>query len=160
MKNKHIKTTHISERKTRDIIRLFCLDIEAKKTAELIGVSHQTVNPGNRSPETKNLEAFLWMIRNCEGTAGANGYAVCFGYKHTIQNFSDHPYKSEGWKGEPLSDTMCRNAGINPPCVSTAAGAYQIKYPTWYNLRLKHSGLTDFSPANQDRTMDNLFSNN
>lgn len=44
MKNKYIKVTHISERKTRDIIRLFSLDIEAKKTAELTGVSRQTIN--------------------------------------------------------------------------------------------------------------------
>ena len=44
MKNKYIKVTHISERKTREIIRLFCLDIEAKKTAELTGISRPTVN--------------------------------------------------------------------------------------------------------------------
>lgn len=44
MKNKYIKVTHISERKTREIIRLFSLDIEAKKTAELTGVSRQTIN--------------------------------------------------------------------------------------------------------------------
>jgi transposase len=44
MKNKYIKVTHISERKTREIIRLFSLDIEAKKTAELAGVSRQTIN--------------------------------------------------------------------------------------------------------------------
>ena len=44
MKNKYIKVTHISERKTREIIRLFSLDIEAKKTAELTGISRQTAN--------------------------------------------------------------------------------------------------------------------
>jgi transposase len=44
MKNKYIKVTHISECKTREIIRLFCLDIEAKKTAEIVGVSRQTIN--------------------------------------------------------------------------------------------------------------------
>ena len=44
MKNKYIKVTHISERKTREIIRLFCLDIGAKKTAELVDISRQTVN--------------------------------------------------------------------------------------------------------------------
>jgi hypothetical protein len=45
MKNKYIKVTHIAERKTRGIIRLFSLDIEAKKTAELTGsISRQTVN--------------------------------------------------------------------------------------------------------------------
>lgn len=44
MKNKYIKVTHISERKTRAIIRYFSLDIEAKKAAELTGVSRPTVN--------------------------------------------------------------------------------------------------------------------
>jgi len=44
MKNKYIKVTHISERKTRAIIRLFSLDIEAKKTAEITGVSRPTIN--------------------------------------------------------------------------------------------------------------------
>ena len=44
MKNKYIKNTHISESKTRHIIRLFCLDIEATKTAILVGVSRQTIN--------------------------------------------------------------------------------------------------------------------
>jgi transposase len=44
MKNKYIKVTHISERKTREIIRFFSLDIEAKKAAALTGISRQTVN--------------------------------------------------------------------------------------------------------------------
>ena len=44
MRNKYIKVTHISERKTRDTIRLFSLDIEAKKTAELTGISRPTIN--------------------------------------------------------------------------------------------------------------------
>ena len=44
MKNNYIKVTHISERKTREIIRLFSLDIEAKKTAEITGVSRPTIN--------------------------------------------------------------------------------------------------------------------
>lgn len=44
MKNKYIKHTHISERKTREIIRFFSHDIEAKKTAELTGLSRGAVN--------------------------------------------------------------------------------------------------------------------
>ena len=44
MKNKNIKVTHISERKTREIIRLFSLDIEAKQTAEITGMSRPSVN--------------------------------------------------------------------------------------------------------------------
>jgi len=44
MKNRYIKFSHISEAKTREIIRLFSLDIEAEKTAELTGVSRPTIN--------------------------------------------------------------------------------------------------------------------
>lgn len=44
MKNKYIKVAHISERKTREVIRYFSLDIEAKKVAELTGVSRPTIN--------------------------------------------------------------------------------------------------------------------
>lgn len=43
MKNKYVKVVHISERKTREIIRLSSLDIEAK-TFELTGVLRSTVN--------------------------------------------------------------------------------------------------------------------
>lgn len=44
MKNKYIKVAHISERKTREIIRLFCLDMAAKKVSDFTGVSRPTVN--------------------------------------------------------------------------------------------------------------------
>jgi transposase len=44
MKNKYVKDTHISERQTRAVIRFFSLDIEAKKTAELTGISRPTIN--------------------------------------------------------------------------------------------------------------------
>lgn len=44
MKNKYIKYSHISEHKFRMILRLFCLDIEAKKVAELTGISRPTIN--------------------------------------------------------------------------------------------------------------------
>ena len=44
MKNKYIKGTHFSERKIREILRLFCLDIEAIKTADLTGISRQSIN--------------------------------------------------------------------------------------------------------------------
>jgi hypothetical protein len=44
VKNKYTKDTHISERQTRAIIRFFSLDIEAKKTSELTGISRPTIN--------------------------------------------------------------------------------------------------------------------
>lgn len=44
MKNKYIYGTHISERKTREIIKYFSIDIEAKKASELTGISRPTIN--------------------------------------------------------------------------------------------------------------------
>ena len=43
-KNRYYKRSHISERKFREILRCFCLDITATKTAELTNVSRPTVN--------------------------------------------------------------------------------------------------------------------
>ena len=44
MKNKYIKGTHISERKFREILKFFSLDIEAEKTSVLVGISRPTIN--------------------------------------------------------------------------------------------------------------------
>ena len=43
-KNKYLKLTHISERKFREILRHFCLDIPASKTALLTNTNRNTVN--------------------------------------------------------------------------------------------------------------------
>jgi len=97
-----------------------------------------------------NIAAFLGMIRQAEGTAsGSNPYAVCYGYRHTIADFSDHPAITGEWRGERLPDAMCINAGFGPGCVSTAAGAYQIIKPTWLKMQADLS-LPDFGPQSQD----------
>ena len=44
MHNKHIKNAKISEAKFRIILRLFCLDMEAKKVAEFVNLNCITVN--------------------------------------------------------------------------------------------------------------------
>ena len=44
MINKYIIRSHISEAKTREVIRLFASDIEAIKIAELTGLSRNAVN--------------------------------------------------------------------------------------------------------------------
>ena len=44
MKNKYIIRSRISEKKFREILRLFSLDIEAKQTAEITHVSRPTIN--------------------------------------------------------------------------------------------------------------------
>ena len=44
MSNKYFFRGKISEEKFRRIVRLFCLDIEAKKSAELTNLNRSTVN--------------------------------------------------------------------------------------------------------------------
>lgn len=104
-----------------------------------------------------NVRAFLTMIQQAEGTAGrGDPYRVCYGYRHTLQSFADHPANTGEWRGERLSDAMCRNAGLGPGCVSTAAGAYQIIRGTWNTIRGR-LGLPDFSPAAQDQAAIELI---
>jgi lysozyme len=108
----------------------------------------------------QNIAAFLGMIRQAEGTAASpDPYAVCYGYRHTIQDFSNHPSVTaqdksrlpvtNEWRGERLPDDMCRNAGFGPGCVSSAAGAYQIIRPTWLKAQAALN-LPDFGPESQD----------
>lgn len=86
------------------------------------------------------------MIRTAEGTARAvNPYAVCFGYKFVITDFSEHPAVLGSWTGEPLDSLGPEYVGK----VSTAAGAYQLIKPTWVALRYKLQ-LPDFTPPSQD----------
>jgi len=88
---------------------------------------------------TANEAGFLAMIRFSEGTARApNPYAVTFGDALVISDFSDHPH-ALGWPGYPYRGIM-----------ETAAGAYQINYPTWLGCKHIYSAK-DFSPAEQDR---------
>lgn len=104
-----------------------------------------------------NIAAFLGLLRQSEGTASAaDPYAVCYAYRHTIQDFSDHPALTGEWGGEKLSDAMCANAGFGPGCISTAAGAYQITRGTWRGLK-SALGLTDFSAASQDAAAEELI---
>lgn len=106
-----------------------------------------------------NVAAFLTMIRVSEGTAPKyDPYAVVYAYAFTITDFSNHPALL-GWRGVPLSDNMCRLAGQEPGCVSTAAGAYQITRTTWNKLRQSIS-LPDFSPASQDAAAVELIRQN
>jgi lysozyme len=106
-----------------------------------------------------NIAAFLAMIRHAEGTAASGDpYGVCYGYRHTISNFADHPRNTGEWNGERLSDAMCKNAGFGPGCVSTAAGAYQIIRPTWNTIKAR-LGLPDFGPQSQDAAAVQLIAN-
>lgn len=84
---------------------------------------------------TANRAAFLAMIRRSEtGTTGAAAYSILVG-GGTFSDFSKHP-KIRVW---------IERYGI----YSTAAGAYQINWPTW-STEQPSPKLPDFSPASQD----------
>ena len=99
---------------------------------------------------TPNQAAFLAMVRHSEGTDQApDPYRVCYSFCHTITDMSDHPYFTGEWKGIELPDHMCVAAGLQPPCKSTAAGAYQITHTTWARAKAKLK-LSSFNQAAQD----------
>jgi muramidase (phage lysozyme) len=93
----------------------------------------------NKMNGNDNVKAFLMMIRHAEGTAGANGYRTLFGGK-LFNDYAQHPRVKV-----PFRNTY-----------STAAGAYQFLYSTWYRLSLK-LGLKDFSPESQDKACIELI---
>jgi muramidase (phage lysozyme) len=107
----------------------------------------------------ENQRAFLAMIAHSEGTDLApDPYAVCYGYRHTISSFADHPAETGEWMGEKLPDEMCRKAGLGAGCVSTAAGRYQLIRPTWRGVK-KRLRLPDFGQDSQDRAALYLIDN-
>lgn len=95
-----------------------------------------------------NCTAWIATVGDAEGA----DYSTCYGYTHTITDFSDHPAVTGEWTGVVLSDTMCQNAGFSPGCKSTAAGKGQINKPTWLRAKAALS-LPDFSPASQDQAI-------
>lgn len=103
---------------------------------------------GGLTSEAANVRAFLAMIEVAEGTGrgGRDPYRTCYGYRHTIQNLSEHPAVSGEWRGESLASLGPQYAGK----VSTAAGRYQIIRPTWVGVK-RALDLPDFSPDSQDR---------
>jgi muramidase (phage lysozyme) len=83
------------------------------------------------------VQAFLRMLRACEGTSGPNGYRTMFGGE-LFNGYADHPRK-----------LITRRLLGGKEISSTAAGAYQFLSRTWDDL-VKRYGFTDFSPASQD----------
>jgi len=95
------------------------------------------------------VKAFQAVIGYSEGTdKEPDAYRVCYGYRHVIQSFADHPAITGEWRGEDISAIGTRYVGM----VSTAAGRYQINKPTWLDCK-RALGLTDFTPDSQDRAM-------
>ena len=66
MKNKYIYRSRISEKKFREILKLFCLDLEAKKVAEISKISQKTIDK-----IFKQLR--LLMLKECEQISKLDG---------------------------------------------------------------------------------------
>lgn len=98
----------------------------------------------NTLPNT-NIQAMLKTIRKSEGTDAPDGYSYLFGSspknKLRFSGFSDHPHIEE-----PFGKQF-----------SSAAGAYQILFPTWENIQ-KSISLPDFTPHSQDIACEWLIS--
>jgi lysozyme len=93
-----------------------------------------------------NALAFLALISHSEGTDRVfDSYRVCYGFKHTIVDFRDHPAVTGEWHGESLDSLGGKYVGE----VSTAAGRYQIRKETWLEAKAALK-LNDFTPASQD----------
>ena len=79
-------------------------------------------------------KALLETISQVEGTAGPDGYRTMFG---------SGKFQAPPWKHP---DSVVRSGGYE----SAAAGKYQFMPDTWAGC-VKALGLSDFSPANQDK---------
>lgn len=85
-----------------------------------------------------NMQAFLQVLRHCEGTAGFFGYRKMFGGSLFL-SYKDHPRKINRFKLK----------GSDKVLASSAAGAYQFLSRTWDEMKLLYD-LPDFSPRCQD----------
>ena len=103
---------------------------------------------------SKNLQAFLWMIRVAEGTDTINGYNTMFTGKTfnvtdpTINGIANPTYNYAVFPG------ILNSANGK---TSSAAGAYQFTSKTWQGCQ-KALNLPDFSPASQDKACVYLLS--
>lgn len=112
-------------------------------------------------PNAASVAAFLFMIRACEhryptDVTNNAAYNIFYGGKR-FSDLSDHPVITGEMNPVPLSDSMCIAAGLEPGCVSTAAGAYQLIRPTWKRIREISPRLPDFSPQSQDEAAIRLL---
>lgn len=132
--------TNINHLKAFDVISDF---IDANNPGLLIEIAELWYAPDPKlsqpSHASKQIAAFLKMVRVHEGTSSDLGYRIMF-TGATFDNFADHPRQLQ-YAGDLCSD---------------AAGAYQFLSTTWDNVA-KALELTDFSPANQDRAATELI---
>lgn len=122
-------------------------DLLSGATGDMMDMTNGTSGWGGDA--NANRQAFLDMIANSEVGAALmsetdNGYNVLVGATPgnplTFSDYSHHP--------------RILNRAMN----STAAGRYQINWPTYQTLS-NQTGLTDFSPGTQDAMALQLAAN-
>lgn len=97
---------------------------------------------------SKNLQAFIEMLRLGEGTQGDEGFRTMFG-GGKFDSFADHPrVKVTRPFGKPKPSLIIGGSPQRETITSTAAGAGQFLERTWDGL-VREYGFTDFSPKNQ-----------
>ncbi|MBS1750306.1 MAG: hypothetical protein JST63_10405 [Bacteroidetes bacterium] len=88
MKIKLLKGAHLSERKCREILELFCDDLTATQIAEISGVSRVTVNN------------YFKLIRNRIAGYCVKKYSISHLQTHThISNEADYRYEEQAYYG-------------------------------------------------------------
>jgi hypothetical protein len=104
-----------------------------------------------------NVRSFLSVIRHTEGTEpnphGHDPYRTVYSYAFELASLTHHPSDpalgGARWPGKELPRHYCRALGFRGRCYSTAAGAYQMIWPTWSRPRTR-LGLPDFGARSQD----------
>lgn len=109
-------------------------------TSIMIPISDASSNP--------NVTAFLAMIRQFES---GGDYSILYGGGH-FSDYSAHPDVKVPFH----NPARAPHPDGSPNDFSTAAGAYQINWPTWTMVYPLISG-SDFSPASQDEAAIQLL---
>jgi muramidase (phage lysozyme) len=105
----------------------------------------------------ENVRKFGDLVARSEGTVAnpwgiADPYRVGFGGSE-IKDMSAHPAKSVQF------NELSKDGKVGKVNSTTAAGKYQFLKPTWDALS-KRTGVTDFTPASQERNFVELLKDN
>lgn len=121
-----------------------------EEVREVIAASPHSTVDGSR-----NLAAFLMMIRHAEGTADEDGYRALFGHTRyaprLFDGYADHPRIATRFTDKAGRSLWTTAAGAyQAMAVSPIPGGGSTRMDTWDRIKRKLS-LPDFSPASQDR---------
>lgn len=117
------------------------------------GAGHDHIRPGRGgyvAPTVQQLDPWQRSLLDATAAHEATGYDVLYspdGYPRRLPPGADGQADYSRHPNRPAQIP----SGPNKGKWSSAAGRYQIIYPTWTGLTKEHADLTDFSPDNQDK---------